>query len=371
MQQSATPAPKTAPSGAFAPSKDDPDAMQRFCDRVNAGGRNDTDEPLDLGTDAHCDDWLLPYRQEFVRDGFVVIPGLLADEEVADYERLITAAVDDRKGEFNARVPVGERSLYDQQFSQCINLWEDHPEVGSLTFHPRIAGVAASLMGTSQVRIWQDQALFKAPGGRSTTAHIDHPFWPIAEPRTITAWIPLSEGGSTIESGAMGYVPGSHKSGLRHFTNIATGKDEAEFQARDRELLSHPRLKGRKPHFCEVPRGAVAFHHGMTVHLAKPNRSKRDRSVHTAVYFADGCTRGSIVGMPKQKHPVVERPGEQVAPGAPIATALTPIAYPVQELPQRPTPLSVEAFVESGGTMPRPPAALDAEADVGYSKSRL
>jgi ectoine hydroxylase-related dioxygenase (phytanoyl-CoA dioxygenase family) len=329
--------------------------MQRFCDTVNANGRNDTDEPLDLGSDDHCDEWLQPYRADFVRDGYVIIPGLLTDEEVEEYERLITAAVEERKREFNAGVPLQERSLYDQQFSQCINLWEDFPSIGKLTFHPKVAGVAASLLGTARVRIWQDQALFKSPGGRSTTAHIDHPFWPIEQPQTVTAWIPLSEGGSSIQSGAMGYVPGSHQSGLRHFTNIATGKDEAEFEARDKELLSHPRLQGRAPHFCEVPRGAIAFHHGMTVHLAKPNRSDRDRSVHTAVYFADGCTRGSIVGMPKQKHPMVERPNARIEPGQMIASSLTPIAFPVKDLPPRPAPLTMNAFIASGGTMPRPP----------------
>ena len=84
-----------------------------------------------------------------------------------------------------------------------------------LTFHPRLAETAARLLGVDAVRLWHDQALYKEPGGRETDPHQDHPYWPIVETNTITAWIPFD--GSTLESGAMGYLPGSHRLGLREF----------------------------------------------------------------------------------------------------------------------------------------------------------
>jgi Phytanoyl-CoA dioxygenase (PhyH) len=71
----------------------------------------------------------------------------------------------------------------------------------------------------------------------------------------------------------MGYVPGSHRSGLREFVNIFHGEPD--------DLLSRPELAGAEPVFVEVPAGSVAYHHGLTARLAKPNRTARPRAVHT------------------------------------------------------------------------------------------
>ncbi|HEV2170088.1 MAG TPA: phytanoyl-CoA dioxygenase family protein, partial [Candidatus Binatus sp.] len=212
---------------------------------------------------------IAPFAEQFRRDGFVVVPDLLTGEELERYGRAVDAAVGHRKRRDNRRVE--EKSLYEQSFIQCINLWEDNPEVLPLTFHPVIAETAARLVGIDCIRLWHDQALYKEADGRHTDPHQDQPYWPMKETDTITAWIPFD--GSTLESGAMGYVPRSHVAGLRHFVNI--------FQPeRADEILNMPEIRDTPPVFVEVPRGAIAFHHGLTVHLAKPNRSGRVRRVH-------------------------------------------------------------------------------------------
>ena len=126
-----------------------------------------------------------------------------------------------RKDLVGINAKLDERSRYEQSFRQCINLWEDEPAVRGLTFHPTICAMAARLLGADAVRIWHDQALYKEAGGRGTDPHLDHDYWAIAEPRTITAWIPFD--GSSVISGAMGYVPGSHKFEVATFANIFTG----------------------------------------------------------------------------------------------------------------------------------------------------
>ncbi len=208
-----------------------------------------------------------------------------------------------------------EKTPYEQSFIQCQNLWEDCEEVRPLTFHPVIAETAARLLGVGAVRLWHDQALYKEAGGRETDPHQDHPYWPIVETDTITAWIPFD--GSTLDSGAMGYLPGSHRLGLREFVDIFTGHGDDPLARRELEAIA--------PVFVEVPAGSVAFHHGLTFHLAKPNLTGTVRRVHTAIYFADGSTRG--VG--RFPHPAVERAG--IAMGAVIASDVTPIAWPRPE----------------------------------------
>jgi ectoine hydroxylase-related dioxygenase (phytanoyl-CoA dioxygenase family) len=245
----------------------------------------------------------------FERDGFVVVDGLLTDAELAHYGEAVTAAVRDRT-RHDTRA-VEEKSRYQQSFVQCMNLWEDQPDVAPLVFHPRVGQAAAELLRVDAIRLWHDQALYKEPGGRATDAHQDHPYWPIKETASVTAWVPFE--GSTIESGAMAYLPGSHSIGLRKFVNIFFGEPE--------DILADPEVAGIDPVFVEVPKGSVAFHHGLTVHLAGPNRTDRARAVQTMIYFPDGSTRGYPV-----PHFSVDRSGIEV--GDVIDGDSTPIAWP-------------------------------------------
>jgi len=248
--------------------------------------------------------------EDFRRDGFVVVPDLLRADEL----RAFGAAVDEgvaRRSRHDTRA-VSEKTLYEQSFVQCQNLWEDCAEVRPLTFHPALAETAARLLDVGAVRLWHDQALYKEAGGRETDPHQDHPYWPIVETDTVTAWIPLD--GSTLEGGAMGYLPGSHRLGVREFVDIFTGSGE--------DPLTRRELREIEPTFVEVPAGSVAFHHGLTFHLAKPNLTGTVRRVHTVIYFADGSTRGAG----RFPHPSVERAG--IAMGAVIASDVTPVAWP-------------------------------------------
>jgi ectoine hydroxylase-related dioxygenase (phytanoyl-CoA dioxygenase family) len=274
--------------------------------------------------------------ERFQRDGFVVVDGLLSDAELDHYEPLVTAAVATRKQD---APPLAERSAYAQSFHQCINLWEDFPTIRPLTFHPTLGEAAAALLGVPAVRLWHDQALYKEAGGRDTDPHQDHPYWPIREPDTVTAWVPFR--GSTIASGAMGYLPGSHTLGVRKFVNIFSAEDASV-------LMDLPEVREIEPVFVEVARGSVAFHHGLTVHMAKPNTTDEDRAVHTVIYFADGCTRRNA-----NWHFSVDRDGIEV--GARIAGPCTPVAWPRADgdLPASPPPIAEEIRnIAGAGTLP-------------------
>jgi ectoine hydroxylase-related dioxygenase (phytanoyl-CoA dioxygenase family) len=278
---------------------------------------------------------------DFRANGFVVVPDLLTLDELDHYQPHVEAAVRSRKAADTR--PLHEKSRYEQSFMQCQNLWEDFPDVRSLTFHPRLGQVAAELLGVRAVRLWHDQALFKEPHGGPTDAHQDQPYWPIRETDTVTAWIPFQ--GSTLEGGAMGYVPGSHLVGMRKFVDIF-------FSEEPYDILSDPDLQGVEPVFVEVPRGSVAFHTGLTVHLAKPNETDQMRSVHTIIYFADGCTRLSPF-----PHYSVERYGIEV--DAPIDSPATPVVWPRPDgdLPPLPDPMPQHLRqLGTPGTFPNDPS---------------
>ena len=245
----------------------------------------------------------------FEAKGFVVVDNLLNSEELQCFGQSVDVALAERT-KWDKR-ELSERSRYEQSFRQCINLWEDAANVRPLTFHPLIGEAAARLLGAEAIRIWHDQALYKEAGGRETAPHLDHDYWAINEPRTITAWIPFD--GSTLENGAMGYVPGSHKFDVKTFANI--------FTAEGFDIEHGTEAQGIAPEFVEVQPGSVAFHHGRTIHLANPNLTDETRRVHTMIFFADGCTRKDA------SHAAVDRADIEI--GAPIQSAVTPIAWPL------------------------------------------
>ncbi len=258
---------------------------------------------LEVGAD------LEPLVKRYRRDGFVHAPGVLTSAEVSRLGRAVDHAVATRKRGDDRT--LAEKTPYEQSFIQCQYLWEDFPEVRPLTFHPAIGRLAAALIGAPAIRLWHDQALYKEAGGRETEAHQDHPYWPIAELDTITAWTPLID--VDAETGMMGYVPGSHRGEAKFvdiFTSPGAGKALEAAQT-------------RAPRFVPCRAGDVIFHHGLTVHMAKPNLSDRTRRVYTAIYIADGVHRGG-----ERPHPSVDRDGVMV--GQLIAGRATPIAWPLE-----------------------------------------
>ena len=166
----------------------------------------------------------------------------------------------------------------------------------------------------------------------------------LAETDTITAWIPLCDVDESL--GCMGYVPGSHAVGLRRFVNIFFGEPE--------DVLARPELAGARPVFVPARRGDVLYHHGLTMHLAHPNRSNDVRRVHTAIYFRDGSTRAAI-GV----HQSVDRQG--IRPGEPIAGDATPIAWPRTPGDLPPTP-TAKIDPSSLGHQVWPPSAIGPRA---------
>lgn len=268
--------------------------------------------------------------EQFGRDGVVVVPDVFTDDELDRFGEAVDAAVaadtadDDRA--------VTEKSRYEQSFQQCLNLWVRYPDVLPWSCHRRPASIAARLLGAAAVRLWHDQALYKEPGGRITDPHQDHPYWPIVETTQVTAWIPFD--GSTIASGAMSYWPGSHRLGIDRFVDIFGEETPAD-------IGGTAELSAIEPITVEVPRGGVAFHHGLTAHRANANATSDTRRVHTMIYTSDGCHRTDT----DQGHPSVDFDG--IEPGAVIDGTMTPLVWAAgREVPQPNSPPGAAEFYE-------------------------
>ena len=258
-------------------------------------------------------------KKRFNDEGFIVIRDVFEPSEIEFYREVVKEAIKERK-QFDERA-LEDKSEYEKSFTQCQNLWEDYIDIRKLTFDQRICKIASELLDVDAIRLWHDQALVKESGGRETDPHHDQPYWPIKEAKTITAWIPLCDVDKT--NGQLGFYPGSHKLSDKKFIDIFSGK------VSEKEFLETSNLKSDEISYQELKAGDVSFHHGLTFHRAKANLSNKDRIVHTAIFFADGSTRGD-----DKFHFSVDRP--EIKVGQKIESDVTPLAYPIRDLPSRP-----------------------------------
>ncbi|MDP7067090.1 MAG: phytanoyl-CoA dioxygenase family protein [Acidimicrobiales bacterium] len=261
--------------------------------------------------------------EAFHRDGFVVVEDFFDSNELENFGSIVDRAVDTRVGSDSRS--LNEKSLYEQSFQQCMNLWEDNADLRALTFNQKLGETAGVLLGAETLRIWHDQALYKEAGGRETDPHQDWPLWPMGPARQITAWIPFD--GSTLASGAMGYSPGSHRLGLAKFSDITR-----EIRDEPYRYFDHSEMEDLV--WVEAPRGSVVFHHSLTVHQARANTTGETRRVYCVIYFEDGCTRSR-----SHWHQSLDRQG--IEDGQPVRGPVTPIVWPRPsgDLPESPIDL--------------------------------
>jgi ectoine hydroxylase-related dioxygenase (phytanoyl-CoA dioxygenase family) len=211
-------------------------------------------------------------RQDFDADGFVRLRDVLSPETIAAYEPAITGKVIELN---TMHLPMAERTTYQKAFLQVENLWRHSAAVREVVFSRRLAQIAAELLGVNGVRLYHDQALYKEAGGGLTPWHADQYYWPLANDRAITAWIPLQE--TPLEMGPLAFARGSHRFSHGRDLPISDESEAALQAALDEQnfpLVQEP-----------FALGDVSFHLGWTFHRAAQNATSTPRRVMTIIYI--------------------------------------------------------------------------------------
>jgi hypothetical protein len=233
-----------------------------------------THDPAADGTDLDS-----PYRlgeterRRFREEGFIKLPGVFSPATLTAFEREISRLTFAENPQ--AGVPMHERSTYGKAFIQVFNLWTKSPEARRLSFSRRLARLATELLGTTGVRMWHDQSLYKEPSGGFTPWHADQQYWPMASGLCVTAWIPLHA--VPLEQGPLSFGRGSHLKRIGHDLEIS---DDSERLIRE-ELRREGVVEVTEPYAA----GDVSFHLGWTLHRAGPNTTTEPRKVHTVIYM--------------------------------------------------------------------------------------
>jgi hypothetical protein len=169
-----------------------------------------------------------------------------------------------------------------------FNLWRVEPRVQEFVFDARLARWAAQLIGAPAVRLLEDNALWKDPySGGELKWHQDYPYWPLAQPNAVTAWIALDD--TDEENGAMSVAIGSHLTGERLPAVFGTGTSYLEHKRPSTvKPIEDPRVLGFEVEAVRLRAGEVSFHSSLTWHGSGPNNSGRQRRALIVRYVGDG-----------------------------------------------------------------------------------
>lgn len=207
----------------------------------------------------------------FAEQGFVKLKRVLTPETIAAYEPEITSKVIELNPQ---QVPLAERDTYGKAFLQVMNLWQDSEQVLEFVSSPRLARIAARLLGVRSVRLYHDQALYKESGGGVTPWHADQYYWPFATDRCVTVWIPLQD--TPMEMGPLAFAAGSHR--FEHGRDLPIS-DESE-RVLQQALADQDFAQVSEPYEL----GEVSYHLGWTFHHAAANNTDIPRRVMTIIY---------------------------------------------------------------------------------------
>ena len=238
---------------------------------------------------AHLSDEMRQLARDYHDNGFVVLDNIfepeLIDSLAGRYEWMFDPTTTDT-------LPPHAAELFDQDPMRRLDAWHVCDEVHKLACHPRILEILELLYGRRPIPFQTLNFLY----GTEQPAHSDaiH-FSSIPSGFMCGVWVALED--STLENGALGYYPGSHKLpevqlaqlgiwGQQGYT--AHGGDYGRFENYVRALV---KARGLEEKRLEVPKGSALIWSSNLLHggtaISRPGATRMSQVTH---YYFEGCT---------------------------------------------------------------------------------
>lgn len=219
--------------------------------------------------------------EQFDRDGFVVVPGVLTPEEVAE----VVAEIDEVEASVEAflRGVDGERLSIAEAgaITFAPHLVVRSPRLRAFATSPWLLGVCRDLIGPD-VDLYWDQAVYKKPEKpRRFPWHQDNGYAFVRPQQYLTCWVALTD--ATLDNGCPQVARGRHVHGtLRHHYVEPLGWECVE----DPDDVA----------VAEVGAGGVVVFSSLTPHLTGPNTTDAVRKAYILQYAPAGAV--VLVGDP-------------------------------------------------------------------------
>ena len=219
-------------------------------------------------------------RPEFERDGFVVLPQFLSQDEFAElnenlarYIRTVVPTLSDADAFYQDKSRP-------ETLKQLQRMGVD-PFFATYSNHPRWQAMAEALLG-ERVAGQQPEWFNKPPAVvHPTPPHQDNYYFNLKPPNVLTAWLALDH--VDQQNGCLRYVAGSHELGLRtHDATAVLGFSQG--------ITDYGPEDESREVAVELKPGDLAVHHGETIHRADRNSSTdRNRRAFAVVFRGISC----------------------------------------------------------------------------------
>ena len=218
-------------------------------------------------------------RQQYQDNGFTFSQKLLNHNEAIELLELLQPALDGKLGHVGFGEKGNKEIKYGRQ--QQIAILENGL-VPKLTEHPyrnRAQQLAEYLTGYS-LRFAYGQVVSKPPHYNARVQwHQDGYYWQKSHRASelgISCWVALTD--SHFESGAVGYVMESHRTGINpHMDAVGNYEFHSAFEVSD--------PSPNNVVYAHLAPGDAAFHHSLCIHGSSGNRTAKPRICIVSHFF--------------------------------------------------------------------------------------
>jgi len=157
------------------------------------------------------------------------------------------------------------------------------PSFDQLIRNPKLISLVSAILG-DDLMVWSSSLFLKdAASSNIVTWHQDLNYWGLDETNEITAWVALSP--STIASGCMRFIPGSHTRNI--VPHVDTFADN-NLLSRGQEIALNVD-EDAAVNIILKP-GQASLHHGHLFHASGPNTTD-DRRIGSAIRYISTSMR--------------------------------------------------------------------------------
>jgi hypothetical protein len=225
---------------------------------------------------------------EFWDRGFVRLDRATTDEEVAwlgeVYDTLFSGEMELPAGQFSKDGTRPPSRAPSPPISQLLYPELVFPALRQTALYRNTRRVSGQLFGADQeLTGWGHMVQKSAKGSEIIYWHQDEAYWdPAVQQQGAACWMPLDP--ATVESGAMSFIPGSHKGRV-----LLHGFPDDDPSVTSVMLKEEIDTSTAVPQ--PVPIGGISIHHNRTLHVSGPNTTGRVRRAYVNVWNTPSSRR--------------------------------------------------------------------------------
>ncbi len=207
--------------------------------------------------------------EQFARDGYLVVPGLLSPPEVAALRAETTALARGERGQLAGAVTVRPGEGDDDVLRRVLCIHFPHkisPVALEAATAPAVVDVLTTVIGPN-VKLVQSMLFVKSEGKPGQAWHQDEYFIPTRDRSLRAVWIALDD--ATVQNGCLWVLPGSHRRGVLYPDRE---HEDVRFDC-TRESYGFAYDEGDAV-AVEVPAGAAVVFDGYLLHRSLPNTGR-------------------------------------------------------------------------------------------------